>query len=250
MRTFAALPRLPPIEGEVDAVLVSHVHYDHLDLPSLRLVRAKQLVVPRGAARLLERRGFGPVTELAAGEEISVGALTVRATHAEHRARRILGTEKAALGYLVSTPARLYFAGDTQVFEGMRELAPGLEVAMLPIWGWGPRVGPGHLDPRGAVEALRLLAPGLAIPIHSGYLQADGPEPATGDPARARRAFERLAAELAPGVTRFCTSSASGWTCRSRRGPQPESPGSSWSHDVDGYAWFSFGSRRQPTSTR
>ena len=199
VRRVAAAPAR--IEGEVDAVLVSHVHYDHLDLPSLRLVRARRLVVPRGAGRLLERRGFGPVTELAAGEEISVGALTVRATHAEHRARRILGAEKAALGYLVSTPARLYFAGDTEVFEGMRELAPGLEVAMLPIWGWGPRVGPGHLDPRGAAEALRLLAPRLAIPIHWGTYRRMG---LSRDPATLREPaerFERLAAELAPGVT-------------------------------------------------
>ena len=132
---------------------------------------------------------------------IHVGALTVRATHTQHRARRILGTEKAALGYLVSTPARLYFAGDTQVFEGMRELAPGLEVAMLPIWGWGPRVGPGHLDPRGAADALRLLAPRLAIPIHWGTYRRMG---LSRDPATLREPaerFERLAAELAPDVT-------------------------------------------------
>ena len=133
-------------------------------------------------------------------------------------ARADLGAEKAALGYLVSTPARLYFAGDTQVFEGMRELAPGLEVAMLPIWGWGPRVGPGHLDPRGAAEALRLLAPRLAIPIHWGTYRRMG---LSRDPATLREPaerFERLAAELAPGVTVRVPLRASGWTCRSRRG--------------------------------
>jgi L-ascorbate metabolism protein UlaG (beta-lactamase superfamily) len=177
------------------------VHYDHLDVASLRLVRAKRLVVPGGAGRSLERRGFGPVVELAEGEELSVGGLTVRATHAEHRSRRGLAAETPALGYLVSTPTRLYFAGDTQVFPGMRELAPGLDVALLPVWGWGPRVGPGHLDPRGGAEALRLLAPRLAVPIHWGTYRRIG---LSRDPATLREPaerFARLAAELAPEVT-------------------------------------------------
>lgn len=194
-------PAPDAIEGEVDAVLVSHVHYDHLDVPSLRLVRAKRLVVPRGAGRLLEQRGFGPVVELAEGEELAVGALTVRATHADHRARRGLGSELPSLGYLVSGPTRLYFAGDTQVFEGMRDLAPGLDVALLPIWGWGPRVGPGHLDPQGAAEALRLLAPRLAIPIHWGTYRRIGLSRDTETLREPAERFERLAAELAPGVT-------------------------------------------------
>jgi L-ascorbate metabolism protein UlaG (beta-lactamase superfamily) len=194
-------PPAARIEPELDAVLVSHVHYDHLDFPSLRLVRTKRIVVPRGAGRLLERRGFGPVIEVEAGEELSVGAVTVRATHAEHRARRGLRADTPALGYLVSTPARLYFAGDTQVFDGMRELAPGLAVALLPIWGWGPRVGPGHLDPHGAAEALRLLAPRLAIPIHWGTYRRIGLSRDAATLRQPAERFERLAAELAPEVT-------------------------------------------------
>jgi L-ascorbate metabolism protein UlaG (beta-lactamase superfamily) len=193
-------PAARHLDGELDAVLVSHVHYDHLDIASLRLVRAKQLVVPRGVGRMLERRGFGSVVELGAGDELPVGELTVRATHAEHPSRRGLRRERPALGYLVSTPTRLYFAGDTQVFAGMRELAPGLDVALLPIWGWGPRVGPGHLDPRGAAEALQLLQPRLAIPIHWGTYRRIGmsrDEAVLREPAER---FERLAAQIAPQV--------------------------------------------------
>lgn len=190
-------PAASPDE-EVDAVLISHVHRDHLDLPSLRLVRARQLVVPRGAGRTLERRGFGPLAELGEGEELSLGPLTVRATHAEHRARRDPHSAKTpALGYLITGPARLYFAGDTEVFEAMRQLAP-LDVALLPIWGWGPRLGRGHLDPRRAAEALRLLRPRLAIPIHWGTYRRVG---LSGDEAVLREPaerFERLASELAP----------------------------------------------------
>jgi L-ascorbate metabolism protein UlaG (beta-lactamase superfamily) len=191
----------PPIDGELDAVLLSHVHHDHLDFPSLGLVRARRIVVPRGAGRLLERRGFENVVELEEGQELSVGSLTVLATHAEHDARRWpYGTVVPALGYLIGSSAQLYFAGDTDLFEGMVELGLGLDVALLPIDGWGPRVGPGHLDPRRAAEALRLLTPRVAVPIHWGTYRRIGLH---GDVARLRERaelFKRLAAELAPEV--------------------------------------------------
>ena len=65
----------PAIAGEVDAILLSHVHWDHLDLRSLELVRTSRLVVPRGAGRLLER--FEGVIELDEGESLTIGPLTV-----------------------------------------------------------------------------------------------------------------------------------------------------------------------------
>jgi L-ascorbate metabolism protein UlaG (beta-lactamase superfamily) len=46
----------------------------------------------------------------------------------------------------------------------------GLDVALVPVWGWGPRLGPGHLDPERAAEAVRLLRPETVIPIHWGTL--------------------------------------------------------------------------------
>jgi L-ascorbate metabolism protein UlaG (beta-lactamase superfamily) len=192
-------PPAAALDGEVDAVLISHVHHDHLDLASLRRLRAKRFVVPRGAGRLLTRRGLGPVVELGEGDELALNGVTVRAAHAAHPARRWVGAS-ASLGYVFSTPARVYFAGDTELFDGMRRLAP-LDVALLPVAGWGPRLGPGHLDPRRAAEALRLLQPRLAIPIHWGtYLRMgmsrDGD--ALREPAER---FERLAGELAPEVT-------------------------------------------------
>ncbi|HEY7018727.1 MAG TPA: MBL fold metallo-hydrolase [Gaiellaceae bacterium] len=198
VRRVAPPAEVPP---EVDAVLISHAHHDHFDFRSLGLVRARQFVVPRGLRGLLERRGLGPVVELDEGGELSVGPVGVRATHAAHGGRRgLLFTPIAALGYLISTPARVYYAGDTGPFEEMRELAPGLDVALLPIWGWGPRLGPGHLDPRQAAEALRLLAPRLAIPVHWGTYSRIGmprDEASLREPALR---FERFAAELAPDV--------------------------------------------------
>ena len=75
----------------------------------------------------------------------------------------------------------MYFAGDTDLFPGMADIAPGLDVALLPIWGWGPTLGAGHLDPLRAAEALVMLRPRLAIPIHWG----------TYAPAVMLRAFRR-----------------------------------------------------------
>jgi L-ascorbate metabolism protein UlaG (beta-lactamase superfamily) len=222
VRRVAGAP--PAIGNELEAVLVSHVHYDHLDLPSLRLTRAKRIVAPRGAGRLLERRGLGPVVEVDAGDEVIVGDVVVRATPAVHHARRGLGWEAPALGYLISAPARIYFAGDTQVFEGMRELAPGLELALLPVWGWGPRVGRGHLDPRGAAEALRLLEPRLAVPIHWGtYRRFDlsRDEATLREPAER---FARLAAEVAPRVTVRILSPGERLEIGARAEPAAEGP--------------------------
>ena len=62
---------------------------------------------------------------------------------------------------------RVYFAGDTEVFDSMAGLgAP--DVALLPVWGWGPSLGPGHMDPEQAAEAAALIGPAVAVPIHWG----------------------------------------------------------------------------------
>jgi L-ascorbate metabolism protein UlaG (beta-lactamase superfamily) len=110
----------------LDGVLVSHLHYDHLDLPSLERLGRSAPVVPRGAGRLLRRRRFEQVVEIDTGEEVRIGGLVVRATHADHEGGRgFLGTEVAALGYLIRGSHQIYFAGDTDLFEGMATLAPG-----------------------------------------------------------------------------------------------------------------------------
>jgi L-ascorbate metabolism protein UlaG (beta-lactamase superfamily) len=198
-------PLGPPPAG-VDAVLISHAHHDHLDLPSLaRLGREQRIIVPRGSALALRRRGFRQVEQLDPGEETRIGPVTVTATCADHsgarfgapRTRWHAGERPHAVGYVVTGRRTAYFAGDTDLFAGMAELAPALDLALLPVWGWGPSVGPGHLDPLRAARALRLIRPRLAVPIHWGTLTvlwrgASGAEPAL--------AFQRLARELEPAV--------------------------------------------------
>lgn len=200
LRRAVELPASPP--RGVDAVLISHLHYDHLDFPSLvRLGRVPLLVVPRGARGLIGRRVLGsPVAELGTGETMELGSLRVRATRAIHDGRRRpLGIRAESVGYLFEGSSSIYFAGDTDLFPGMAELAP-VDVALLPIAGWGPKLGPGHMDPRDAAEAAGLLRPDVAIPIHWGTYFATTPWRRT-PPAPAvppPDAFRAHMSELAP----------------------------------------------------
>ncbi len=166
----------PPGEPRASAVLLSHAHQDHLDLPSLRtLGRETPMFVPPGAGAWLRRRGFSEVTELGEGEEAAIGAVTVTAVPADHDGRRYpLGPRSESVGYLVRGSRTVYFAGDTGVFEEMAELAGALDVALLPVAGWGRTLGPGHMDPLDAARATRLLRPRIAIPIHWGTFRPIG----------------------------------------------------------------------------
>ena len=170
-RRVAHLRRAVPLRREtvsdLDAVLVSHAHDDHLDVPSLRLLdHETRIVAPKGVARLL--RGFR-VEEIEDGEEIEIGPVTIRATHADHDGGRPLRSGTTALGYAVLGSSRIYFAGDTDLFPELDGLVDRLDLALVPIWGWGASLGRGrHLDPEGAAEAVRLLRPRIAVPIHWG----------------------------------------------------------------------------------
>jgi L-ascorbate metabolism protein UlaG (beta-lactamase superfamily) len=154
----------------VDAVLVSHGHYDHLDLPSLeRLGKKIPVVVPRGLGGLLRKRRFESVIEVEQSETLAIGDLQITAVPAEHdRSRLPFGASADPVGYVVSGSKSVYFAGDTDLFEGMADIGP-VDVGLIPIWGWGPGLGSGgHLDPRRAAEAVALVRPGTVIPIHWG----------------------------------------------------------------------------------
>lgn len=158
----------------LDAVLISHLHFDHFDLPSLRLLdQATQLVVPRGAAKLL--KGFTNVTEVGIGDTVMVGAVSITATYADHaRKRHPFGPAADCLGFVIKGSYGIYFAGDTDLFPEMKELSANLDLALLPVWGWGPTLGNGHLNPERAAQALTLLQPRLAVPIHWGSLHPFG----------------------------------------------------------------------------
>jgi L-ascorbate metabolism protein UlaG (beta-lactamase superfamily) len=160
------------IAADLDAVLVSHLHRDHADLGSLRrIARATPLLVPPGSRRFFQRLGFESVTELGPGDSAPVGPLTVRAVEAHHDGgRRRFAAGSEAIGFLLDGERRVYFAGDTDLFDGIDGIGLDLDLALLPVWGWGPSIGPGHLDPERAAQAAALLSPRLAVPIHWGTL--------------------------------------------------------------------------------
>lgn len=173
LRWTAHQPRCETLR-DVDAILISHLHQDHCDPASLtRLGRDTTVLVPSGAARFLRRRRFTDVVPMQPGSTHTVGAVGVTATKAAHDGwRPPFGPHGQAMGFLLSGAGRrIYFAGDTGLFGGMRDLATELDVALLPVAGWGRRLGPGHLNPVQAAEAVRLLAPAVAVPIHWGALR-------------------------------------------------------------------------------
>ncbi|MEE1770878.1 MBL fold metallo-hydrolase [Streptomyces sp. JV185] len=215
VRRFAHLRRrrgeLPGPEAAVaDVVLVSHLHSDHLHLPSLsRLAPGSRLIVPLGAERAVPGlrvlrwvRGLR-ITEVAPGDEVRVGEVRVRAVPAMHDGRRLpVGPHRSpALGFVVEGEARTYFAGDTGLFDAMAQAVGPVDVALLPVGGWGPYLGRSHLDAGRAAQALARLAPRSAVPVHYGTywpIGLDGVRPhefhSPGDE------FVRKAALLAPEV--------------------------------------------------
>ena len=164
----SSLPRDASTD-QLDSVLISHMHHDHLDVPSLRQLGPDvRLVVPRRAGAFLVRRGFRDVREMQAGDAVEIDTVRVVATPARHFGFRApFGPLGGCLGFVVEGSARVYFAGDTDLFPAMAALGP-VDVALLPVAGWGPVLGPGHMDPLQAAQALRLIRPKLAIPIHWG----------------------------------------------------------------------------------
>ncbi len=184
-----------------DLILLSHLHTDHLHIPTLRrLPRNIPIIVPRGTAPWLRRVIHQPLWELSPGEQSVFSGLTIVATLAAHLSNLAPALLNLVQGYIIQGSTTIYFPGDTDIFPQMRDIGDvGLDVALMPVWGWGPTLGPGHLNPMRAAQALEMLRPRVAIPIHwaafrpvgrvwerMAYLHEPGPE------------FQRLAARVAP----------------------------------------------------
>jgi L-ascorbate metabolism protein UlaG (beta-lactamase superfamily) len=153
-----------------DLVIVSHGHRDHFDPESIEALPGSPLiVVPRGLASRMGRQAAGRVVELAAGESLNLAGLTIKAVRARHWISP--GAARAQpIGYVLDAGPRIYFAGDTGKFADMGALVGRVDLAFLPVWTWGPHLGPGHLGPRSAAEVAREIAPTAVVPIHWGTL--------------------------------------------------------------------------------
>jgi L-ascorbate metabolism protein UlaG (beta-lactamase superfamily) len=164
---------LPPLE----ALLVTHAHYDHLDEPSIRaLPRGVAVFVPRGLGRWFLRRGFRRTTELGWWESAEAGALRVTLVPSRHWSRRrVADTNRSWWGGFVieGGGVRLYHAGDSAWFDGFHEIGrrfPGLLAAMLPVGAYAPAwfMEHHHLNPEQAGRAFLELGAEHLIPMHWG----------------------------------------------------------------------------------
>jgi L-ascorbate metabolism protein UlaG (beta-lactamase superfamily) len=169
---------LPTEEAaDADVAVISHLHFDHLHLPSLRKLGSEtRIIAPVGTARAVARAAPAisrRVEEVAPGEAVEVDGVSIRAVPAEHDDRRSPLSHYRAppLGFIIEAgsqnPTRVWFAGDTGLFGGMSDFRP-VDVAVIPIGGWGPTLGPTHLDPTQAAEAVRRVGANDAVPVHFG----------------------------------------------------------------------------------
>lgn len=167
-----------PTVAPADVVLISHVHMDHLHLRSLKPVAAgARVIVPAGGERLVAAVRSASVTRVTAGQRITLrpeseraAAIEIDVVHADHLAGRGPHSTISAtpVGYIVRHGGRaIYFAGDTDLFDGMRDFGP-IDLALIPIWGWGPTLGERHLDPMSAARATEWIDPMQVVPIHWG----------------------------------------------------------------------------------
>jgi len=196
---LAALPR-------IDAVLISHNHFDHLDAPTIRrLPRDTPMCVPGGLAWWFRRLGFREIVELDWWEQAEVAGLRLGFAPAHHWSRRTLfdGCRSLWGGWLVQAGAgtRVYFAGDSaygRYFAEIGQRWPGIDLALLPVGAFAPRwfMKPLHMSPAEAVRACADLGAARMATIHWGTFALSAEPPL--DPVRlARQAWQE--AGRAPG---------------------------------------------------
>jgi L-ascorbate metabolism protein UlaG (beta-lactamase superfamily) len=166
----------------IDVVLVSHNHYDHLDVPTLRRLANRAqcpFIAPAGVGRLLRARRIGPVHELDWGESLSLGQATIHSVPALHFSARALFDRNRTLwcGYVIKAAERMiYFAGDTAFgdhFARIRAQFGAPRLALLPIGAYEPRwfMAPVHMAPEQALRAHQILGARTSIAIHHGTFQ-------------------------------------------------------------------------------
>lgn len=178
--------RAPGVQWEdlprIDIVLLSHNHYDHLDLATLRRLADRgqsQFVVPAGVARLLRSQNIGPVHELDWGESVPLGGTTIHGVPAVHFSARGIFDRNRTLwcGFVIEASSRIiYFAGDTafgEHFERIREIFGAPHLALLPIGAYDPRwaMSGVHMAPEEAIRAHGILGARTSIAIHHGTFQ-------------------------------------------------------------------------------
>ena len=194
MQLPIAAAQLPPI----DAVLISHAHFDHLDNPTLESISMlSALITPSGTEDFVSElvKSRTRMIGLQRGENVQIGDLTIFAVEALHHGARYHAFESRyfALGYVISDGKQaIYFAGDTAMGDLFKKIGEQFHpyLALLPIGGFEPRflLKYHHINPEEAVEAAKLLGVETVIPIHFGTFRVALEEPETALPRFAREA--------------------------------------------------------------
>lgn len=159
---------LPPI----DLVLVTHAHYDHLHLPSLRrIANGQPIIVPKGVGSVVKRAGFGQIVELNTWERAKFRDLSILLTPARHwGARMIHDTHRGFGGFLITSPERsLFHCGDSSMFDGFQEIGKraDIDLALMPIGAYlAPSGRPVHMNPEEALDAFDMLGAKHMLPMH------------------------------------------------------------------------------------
>lgn len=182
---LSRLPDTPDVAAWVapDAILLSHLHHDHADIPSLRRLHRVPIAASAENLGWVARNKLTPA--LTPRPDASnpwwtvAPGVQVRLVRADHVSRPMPHRPNAAAGFLIRTPAHvIWFAGDTSLYpelDRLPELAGApIDVALVPIGGWGPRLSPGHLGPVEAAEAVALIGAAQVVPIHYGTLYPRG----------------------------------------------------------------------------
>jgi L-ascorbate metabolism protein UlaG (beta-lactamase superfamily) len=191
--TIRDLPR-------IDAVLISHSHYDHMDMRTLRAFKHAQLFVPSGLSGKMRARGYARVTELSWWGKAQLGSLELHFVPAQHWTRRtLLDTNRSHWGGWVIQPAAdsggeraaVYFAGDSGYFPGFKLIGGrfAIRYALLPIGAYEPEwfMSAQHVTPEEAVQAFADVQGEIFIPMHYGAFRLADDTP--------REALDRLLAE-------------------------------------------------------
>jgi len=178
LRRRADVPRAAQW-ARLDATLISHLHHDHAELGSLRLLGDTPVLTAPSNARWLAGHGVPGAQGLPPDQwwRVPGTEARVRGFTAVHGHRPMPHRPNATNGFLITAPGvRVWFAGDTEPYPAMRELpelAGGpIDLALVPVGGWGPRLSGGHLDPVQAAQVCALIGARHAVPIHWGTLHA------------------------------------------------------------------------------
>ena len=169
LRRYAPSPSARAFEADV--VLISHLHHDHLHVPSLRRFRSDvPILVPRGGEALLRSVGLDRVRPVGPGDVVEVAGVTVTVLAATHDGGRGPHTKITgpALGFRVDGGGRsFWFPGDSELREDMSRVGH-VDLALVPIGGWGPTLEDGHMNPVDGAAAVLAVGATTAVPVHWG----------------------------------------------------------------------------------